>query len=57
VAGCIVGLRAGLSEHAEENDAALKVALSAADLAELAAVTAKGADLFARIGDCGDEYR
>jgi aryl-alcohol dehydrogenase-like predicted oxidoreductase len=57
VAGCIVGLRAGLSEHNEENAAALRVALTAADFAQLAAVTAKGADLFSKIGDCGDEYR
>jgi hypothetical protein len=52
----IVGLRAGLSEHAE-NSRALDVALTEEDLAALKAVTDKGADLYARIGDCGDEYR
>ncbi len=56
VAGVIVGLRAGLSEHAE-NSRALDVALTEEDLAALKAVTDKGADLYARIGDCGDEYR
>jgi aryl-alcohol dehydrogenase-like predicted oxidoreductase len=59
VAGVIVGLRAGLSEHAAENRAAcaLSEKLTPADLAEIAAVQAKGRDLLGHIGDCGDEYR
>lgn len=57
VGGVIVGLRAGLSEHADDNLRALELKLSERDLAEVAAVQAKGADLFAAIGDCGDEYR
>jgi aryl-alcohol dehydrogenase-like predicted oxidoreductase len=57
VGGVIVGLRAGLSEHADDNLRALEIKLSERDLAEVAAVQAKGADLFAAIGDCGDEYR
>jgi len=57
VGGVIIGLRAGLSEHADENLRALELRLTERDLAEVAAVQAKGADLFGVIGDCGDEYR
>lgn len=57
VGGVIVGLRAGISEHADENMRALTLALTERDLAEIAAVQAKGADLMTVIGDCGDEYR
>jgi aryl-alcohol dehydrogenase-like predicted oxidoreductase len=57
VASVIVGVRAGLSEHADDNMRALELKLTERDLAEIAAVQAKGADLLAAIGDCGDEYR
>jgi aryl-alcohol dehydrogenase-like predicted oxidoreductase len=57
VAGVIVGVRAGLSEHADENLRALELKLTERDLAEIAAVQAKGADLLTAIGDCGNEYR
>jgi len=57
VAGVIVGLRAGITEHAEENAKTLEVELADADRAAIAAVQAKGRDLMAVIGDCGDEYR
>jgi len=57
VGSVIVGVRAGLSEHADENARALGLALTERDLADVAAVQAKGADLLSVIGDCGDEYR
>lgn len=57
VASVIVGLRAGLSEHARDNLRAFDVQLSASDLAAIDAVLAKSGDLMAAIGDCGDEYR
>lgn len=59
VAGVIVGLRAGLSDHSAENALALSplAALTADDVAAIAAVQARGARLMDVIGDCGDEYR
>lgn len=59
VGGVIVGLRAGLSDHAEENARAVTLAseLTEADLAAIAAVQAKGRSLLKVVGDCGDEYR
>lgn len=57
VGGVIVGLRAGLSEHADDNARAFGLALTDADRAAIAAVQAKGRDLLQVIGDCGDEYR
>lgn len=57
VGGVIVGLRAGLVDHAEENARVFSFTLTTADHAAIAAVQAKGADLMAVIGDCGDEYR
>lgn len=57
VASVIVGLRAGLSEHARDNLRAFDVRLSAQDLEAIDAVLAKSGDLMAAIGDCGDEYR
>lgn len=57
VGGVIVGLRAGLSEHADDNARAFGVVLTDEDRAQLAAVQARGRDLMAAIGDCGDEYR
>jgi aryl-alcohol dehydrogenase-like predicted oxidoreductase len=57
VGGVLVGLRAGLSEHADDNARVFSFALTAADNAELAAAQARGRDLMDVIGDCGDEYR
>ena len=57
VAGVIVGARLGLAEHIAENARVFDVALDAEDDAALAPVLAKGRDLMAAIGDCGDEYR
>ena len=57
VAGVILGARLGLSEHLQENARIWDFALDDADRAEIGAVTARARDLFALIGDCGDEYR
>jgi aryl-alcohol dehydrogenase-like predicted oxidoreductase len=57
VAGVIVGARLGVSEHIDENARAFEFALDAEDDARIEAVLAKSRDLFAAIGDCGDEYR
>jgi aryl-alcohol dehydrogenase-like predicted oxidoreductase len=57
VAGVIVGVRLGVSEHRADNARAFDIALDAADRAALDAVTRKGRDLMRLIGDCGSEYR
>jgi aryl-alcohol dehydrogenase-like predicted oxidoreductase len=57
VGGVIVGLRAGLTEHAEDNLKALALTFTDEDRAQIEAVLRKGNDLMEAIGDCGDEYR
>ena len=57
VAGVIVGVRLGVSEHIDDNAAALDISLTQEDRERIEAVTSMGNDLFALIGDCGDEYR
>jgi aryl-alcohol dehydrogenase-like predicted oxidoreductase len=57
VAGVILGVRFGEAEHIAENARVFDLELDAEDLARIAAVTARGRDLFRAIGDCGDEYR
>lgn len=57
VGGVILGLRAGLAEHAAENARTFALQLTPADRAQLGAVLARGNDLLRVIGDCGDEYR
>lgn len=57
VGGVIIGLRAGIAEHAEENSRTFALELTPQDRQEISAVLAKGSDLMQAIGDCGDEYR
>jgi aryl-alcohol dehydrogenase-like predicted oxidoreductase len=57
VAGVILGTRLGVSAHIQDNARAFGVALDADDLTRIESVAAKSRDLFAAIGDCGDEYR
>lgn len=57
VAGVIVGCRLGVSEHLADNRRIFDCRLDEEDRGQLADVTAKGRNLFERIGDCGDEYR
>ena len=57
VAGVIVGVRLGVAEHLEDNARVFDISLRQEDCERIQAVTSKANDLFAVIGDCGDEYR
>jgi aryl-alcohol dehydrogenase-like predicted oxidoreductase len=57
VAGVIVGVRFGVSDHRADNANVFRFALDEADQAQINAVTDRSNDLFRIIGDCGDEYR
>ncbi len=57
VGGVIAGARLGVSENIADNLRVFSFELSDADLAAIKAVTDRANDLFAMIGDCGDEYR
>jgi len=57
VAGLILGVRLGVSAHLEDNARVFGLKLDNEDLARIDAVLSGSRDLFAAIGDCGDEYR
>ncbi|HJT09925.1 MAG TPA: aldo/keto reductase [Candidatus Nitrosotalea sp.] len=57
VAGVIIGVRLGISEHRSDNMRVFGLELDREDNDSIKAITARSQDLFARIGDCGDEYR
>lgn len=57
VAGVIVGARLGVAEHLKDNARVFDIYLSEEERERIQAVTSRGSDLFAVIGDCGDEYR
>lgn len=57
VAGVIIGVRLGISEHRSDNMRVFDLELDRDDNDSIDAVTSRSHDLFARIGDCGDEYR
>lgn len=57
VAGAIVGVRLGLSEHLAENAKIFEFNLDQKDHESLNQVLNKSRNLFDLIGDCGDEYR
>jgi aryl-alcohol dehydrogenase-like predicted oxidoreductase len=57
VAGVILGARLGVSAHIEDNARAFDVHLNADELMRIQALLARSRDLYAAIGDCGDEYR
>jgi aryl-alcohol dehydrogenase-like predicted oxidoreductase len=57
VGGVIIGVRAGLSEHGDDNLKALTITLTDQDKKEIDDVLRKSNDLLTSIGDCGDEYR
>ena len=57
VAGVIGGARLGVTHHIDDNARVFTFTLDAQDEAEIEAVLAQSRDLFALIGDCGDEYR
>lgn len=57
VAGSMVGVRLGLSEHIQDTNAIFSLALDEEDVNSIQEVSKKGKDLLRVIGDCGDEYR
>ena len=57
VAGVIIGVRLGISDHKSDNSKVFSLRLTKEDLEKIKSVTSKSKDLFATIGDCGDEYR
>lgn len=57
VAGSMIGVRLGLSEHINDSKAIFSLALDEEDTAKILTVSQKGKDLLKVIGDCGDEYR
>lgn len=57
VAGVIIGVRLGISEHIEANKKVFNVRFDAEDYQQIETVLQKSTDLYQLIGDCGDEYR
>jgi aryl-alcohol dehydrogenase-like predicted oxidoreductase len=57
VAGVIIGARLGISDHRQDNARVFGLLLDREDRERIEAVTHKSRDLYALIGDCGDEYR
>ena len=57
VAGVIVGARLGIAAHIADTVRVFGLRLAADDLARIDAALAGANDVYARIGDCGDEYR
>ena len=53
----ILDVRLGVAEHLEDNAGVFGFSLSEEESERIQAVTNKANDLFAVIGDCGDEYR
>ncbi|MGI0060299.1 MAG: aldo/keto reductase, partial [Nitrosotalea sp.] len=57
VAGVIIGTRLGISDNRSDNLKVFSLQLDKDDDYKIKSVTSKSKDLFAIIGDCGDEYR
>ncbi|CAL9057819.1 unnamed protein product [Musa banksii] len=57
VAGSMVGVRLGLSEHIKDTNAIFSLELDDEDMNSITEVSKQGRDLLKVIGDCGDEYR
>jgi aryl-alcohol dehydrogenase-like predicted oxidoreductase len=57
VAGVIVGVRLGQTEHLDDNQRVFALLLDDEDRTSIAEVQRDARDLYAIIGDCGDEYR
>ena len=57
VAGVIIGVRLGVTEHREDNASVFEFSLDSDDNARIEAVLDQSRDLYQLIGDCGDEYR
>uniref|UniRef100_A0A7C8ZJV0 NADP-dependent oxidoreductase domain-containing protein n=1 Tax=Opuntia streptacantha TaxID=393608 RepID=A0A7C8ZJV0_OPUST len=57
VAGSLVGVRFGLSEHIRDTISIFPLVLDEEDVEAIKEVSSKGKNLMKVIGDCGDEYR
>jgi aryl-alcohol dehydrogenase-like predicted oxidoreductase len=57
VAGAILGVRLGVSDHRADNARVFDFSLDGQDWDPIQAVLARSRDLYQIIGDCGDEYR
>ncbi|RVW36928.1 hypothetical protein CK203_094921 [Vitis vinifera] len=57
VAGSMVGVTLGLSEHINDSNVVFSLVLDEDDVNNIQEVLKKGKDLLRVIGDCGDEYK
>jgi aryl-alcohol dehydrogenase-like predicted oxidoreductase len=57
VAGVIIGVRLGVTDHRDDNARVFGVTLDSDDYAHIHTVLDKSRDLMRLIGDCGAEYR
>jgi aryl-alcohol dehydrogenase-like predicted oxidoreductase len=57
VAGVIIGVRLGVTDHREDNARVFGFALDPKDYDRIESVLHRSRDLFRLIGDCGAEYR
>ncbi len=57
VAGVIIGVRLGVTDHRVENARVFDFTLDTEDHDQINAVLQRSHDLYRLIGDCGDEYR
>jgi aryl-alcohol dehydrogenase-like predicted oxidoreductase len=57
VAGAIVGVRFGVSQHVADNARVFGFVMDGEDRTRIDAVLGKSRNLYQLIGDCGDEYR
>jgi aryl-alcohol dehydrogenase-like predicted oxidoreductase len=57
VAGVIIGVRLGITEHRQDNARTFQLRLDGEDREKIDSVTSRSRNLFDLVGDCGDEYR
>ena len=57
VAGAIIGVRLGISDHRNSNAQVFNFSLDKSDYDAMDTVCTKSNNLFDTVGDCGDEYR
>jgi aryl-alcohol dehydrogenase-like predicted oxidoreductase len=57
VAGVIVGVRLGVTDHHTDSARVFEFTLTPEDHERIRAVLVRSRDLYQLIGDCGDEYR
>ncbi len=57
VAGVIIGVRLGISQHMDDNTKVFELTLDDEDRVNIMSIVSRANDLFETIGDCGGEYR